>query len=451
MNANISSNEYLLQKDLEYISNLNFRIHIDMDYDLLIKEVIISLRELVEFDGCNIALIDEEGFIKVNQLPLEIITNKWKRSQESIDLINAIYNEKFEVATHPMWMCKVARENKELYLPEIKDNDFPEANYFIRTFGLSSVYYLPIKLENDVLGTIMFANYGSTMYLSEIQKDIIRRRMIIIARIIENSMLYNQINKQKKELEEQKKIIDEDLKLAQRIQKKFINELPNIENIEIDAKYEPMIEIGGDYYDFCQNDDSSKLGILITDASGHGVQAALITSILKMAFENQKTMVNFEYPDKVLLSLNTELQNKISENYVTALYTLFDFKEKIAKIACAGHNPLILLRDSEIYEFHPRGRVLGIFENSEIKYEIQTVALKENDIFVFYTDGLNEAINENGIEFEKKFHNILKENCKNNLKDLNNIIFKELGTHTNKKHFDDDIALVSIRILSLFN
>lgn len=426
-----------LLNEIEIISDFYSKLNIDFDLNKTIDSIIYNLRELIDIDGCNIAIFDN------NKLKIQPIIQSNKMKCES-----SFWEElkKFDIDINSeVWVAKVFSSQTEMHFPEINLLDFDEAaQFFIKKTGTSSFYCLPITLYTEKIGAILFINYGNTMYFSELEKNVIRKRVLLIGRIIQNSKLYNEMKKQKIELEEKKRIIDEDLQLAKKIQMNFMSHVPAIDNVEIDARYLPMAEVGGDYYAFYQNENHSTLGVLITDASGHGIQAALITSMLKMSFESNFMKSKLEQPDKVLNTFNAELFDKMSGNYITALYCLFDFNKNTAKLSCAGHSPLILIRNNEIISYHPSGRILGVFEN--IHFDLETIELQSGDIFFFYTDGLTEAIDEHGIHFEETLFQILLEEKNKNAKIINNVIIKKLKAYIKKDIFEDDIAIITIKI-----
>jgi sigma-B regulation protein RsbU (phosphoserine phosphatase) len=103
--------------------------------------------------------------------------------------------------------------------------------------------------------------------------------------------------------------IRNELAVARRIQTSTLPEkLPKISGLTVAAKYTPMAEVAGDFCDFLQV-DQRRIGILIADVSGHGVPAALIASMVKVAIAAQNEHAND--PAKVLDGLNSILSGKL--------------------------------------------------------------------------------------------------------------------------------------------
>jgi len=445
-NLSSKNNELLLQNELDLITELNYKNQIDLDFYSMVSDIIASLRKRISFDVCNFAFVDEEGFLKIHDIKDDNVPVNL-HSPEVKEYLKRVYQKKHELKHSQWWYCIVAREGKELYYPEIKLNEFnKDEAWFLNYAGVSSVFYLPIKIEGKILGSAGFANYhGKSLYLSEFEKNLIRRRMIVIARAVENSRLYNQIKEQKRKLEESAMAISEDLALARKIQETLIPKtIPSIPSVVISMCYSPMMAVGGDFYDYhlSRKDEGSKLGLIITDASGHGVSAAFITSMIKMAFNSDNVRKNLQYPSEVLMILNRELINKISNNFVTAMYVYFDFEQKLAKLACAGHTPMLIYNriSGEYREVHPKGRFLGFLDNPE--FEIFDINIKSGDRFLLYTDGLTEAIDINNIMFEDKLKEIFKSNCDIDIQSLIDNIITQLNLHCSKP--EDDVAIIGI-------
>src|SRR6201986_2520273 len=112
--------------------------------------------------------------------------------------------------------------------------------------------------------------------------------------------------------------IQKELETARQIQMSILpSEIPKIEGLDIAARYVPMTSVAGDFYDFLLV-DGKHIGILVADVSGHGMPAALIASMLKIALAAQAA--NAADPAKVLLGLNQTLCGKFQHHYVTAAY-----------------------------------------------------------------------------------------------------------------------------------
>jgi serine phosphatase RsbU (regulator of sigma subunit) len=168
--------------------------------------------------------------------------------------------------------------------------------------------------------------------------------------------------------------------------------------LEIAARYVPMSAVAGDFYDFVL-DDQKHLGILIADVSGHGVGAALIASMVKVAFAGQSEHVRD--PARVLTELNLALCGKFEEHYVTAAYVFIDIQNGVLHYAGGGHPPIMLAShsDSSVRRIEENGPILGMIP--EAPYSATEVAFRPGDRVLLYTDGAFEAMNGAQEEYGK--------------------------------------------------
>src|SRR5260370_826060 len=168
--------------------------------------------------------------------------------------------------------------------------------------------------------------------------------------------------------EERLLAINKELQIANQIQSSILpREVPRLAGLEIVARYIPMSAVAGDFYDFLVVDDR-RIGILVADVTGHGVPAALIASMLKVAFAGQTA--HAEDPARVLAGLNHALCGKFEEHFVTAAYVFVDLEKLVLRYAGAGHPPLLLAslsapgRDSESREGESTGLMLALCPGS---------------------------------------------------------------------------------------
>jgi serine phosphatase RsbU (regulator of sigma subunit) len=274
----------------------------------------------------------------------------------------------------------------------------------------------------------------------------------LIGYAIHQSKLFDALNESIADIKLKNEIIHEDLTLAKRIQMNMLPQrLPEIKGVKISTRYLPMFEVGGDYFDFnfIEKENCMDFALILTDASGHGVSAAFITTMLKIAFSSDQALQLIASPIEVLKLINKTIIDKTAGNFVTAFYVFFDIEKMKAKLTCAGHNPAykISCKTGKLEEIHPRGRILGFID--EIDFVEHEINICSGDRFFFYTDGLTEAIDEAGEEFEKKLIEILTSNYSLDAESLCDIIIDKLKEHalySDKQHFDDDIAIIIVDI-----
>ena len=149
--------------------------------------------------------------------------------------------------------------------------------------------------------------------------------------------------------------------------------------------------VAGDLYDYLVADEGH-VGLFIADVSGHGVPAALIASMVKMAAISQGAQA--AHPALVLAGMNAALCGNTQGQFVTAAYAYLDADTRELRYSAAGHPAMLLLRRGAVTEIAENGMLLAAVEGTS--YSDQTLALQPRDRLLLYTDGLIEAKNSQG-------------------------------------------------------
>lgn len=239
--------------------------------------------------------------------------------------------------------------------------------------------------------------------------------------------------------------IQNELEIARSIQQSLLPaQIPDIPGMQIKVRYRSMENVGGDFYDF--RPDRHGIGILIADVSGHGVPAALIVSIVKIAFWLQKKRL--PEPAELFTRMNEILFGNIGYEFVTACYAFIDPVQKKLITGNAGHPPLLIYRKSkkELIQLRPYGRLLGIMPDGSYKNE--AIDLEKGDRIVLYTDGVYEAPNPHEEQFgTSRLQAYLMEQDHLNATDfVDGLIHTVIRWCGGSENIDDDIAIVVVDI-----
>jgi len=192
--------------------------------------------------------------------------------------------------------------------------------------------------------------------------------------------------------DQQLKEIQNELQVARRIQLSILpTELPASVNFRVAARYVPMSSVAGDLYDYIIADDH-QVGLLIADVSGHGVPAALIASMVKLAAASQRALA--ADPSRFLSGMNSALLGNTQKQFVTAAYVHLNAKSGELRYSAAAHPPLLLVRNGRVTEIRENGLMLAAFDFAS--YTTATHKLEAGDRLVMYTDGIPEASNAAG-------------------------------------------------------
>lgn len=202
------------------------------------------------------------------------------------------------------------------------------------------------------------------------------------------------------EVREQERLKRE-LQIAHDIQQRLLpDRCPNVPGFEIGAYGAAATEVGGDYYDFFEV-DSDHLGIVVADVSGKGVHACLVVAMIRSAFRIQAKN-NLDVKD-VLQSVNDFIGNDLPRDmFITCVYGILEVSTRRFTWARAGHEPLILAHlDDSTDVLAPAGFALGVLGSPDFDQmlEVNSLILQKGDRILLFTDGLTEAMNEQGEEF----------------------------------------------------
>lgn len=241
--------------------------------------------------------------------------------------------------------------------------------------------------------------------------------------------------------------IQSDLQLAKRIQRSIVSEeFDVVKGITIKVGYYPIADVGGDIYIInCLND--STMRIFLADAIGHGIQAALVTMIIKSEFEKFK---NLGKPDELLGALNQsflELYSTLSAFFSCIVIDL-DLDSMQLSYASAGHPDQMLLHADELHLLRHTGKLIGITRDSS--YVMNSVPISVNDKMLLYTDGLFEQINNREeVYSESKVLDIVSSNRMKSVHEIMDVVLEDIkqfiGDHSDTS-FTDDITLIGIHI-----
>jgi sigma-B regulation protein RsbU (phosphoserine phosphatase) len=192
--------------------------------------------------------------------------------------------------------------------------------------------------------------------------------------------------------------VQRELETARRIQSSLLpRQIPRQSDLDIAVRFVPVTAVAGDIYDFVQL-GPSRLGILVADVSGHGIPAALVASMVKVAFSAQ--VDHADDPARVLAGMNQTLCRHLEHAYVTAVYAVVNSDRETLTIANAGHPPALLHRcGATSLVQHDHGVMLGFFPDAEYT-NTEIAPFRSGDRLLLYSDGVLEARDRTGQFFD---------------------------------------------------
>lgn len=225
--------------------------------------------------------------------------------------------------------------------------------------------------------------------------------------------------------------------------------LPSNDRIRFDVRYNPMEQIGGDYYDIIEL-KNGVYGLLIADVTGHGIPAALLTFMTSFAFKNSAQK---NYSTALAVSnTNKKLIDKMPKGaFITMFYAIYDSNTKIFTYTQAGHPQGLVLRSStkEVIQLGTAGGLVGVFKKSKIAYEEKQITLQKGDKLILYTDAIIETRNnENQMIETDDLISLLETHSDNSISSLFDNVYQYGIDFSANSKYDDDFTLVGFEVPS---
>jgi serine phosphatase RsbU (regulator of sigma subunit)/predicted ester cyclase len=245
------------------------------------------------------------------------------------------------------------------------------------------------------------------------------------------------------ELRERERI-EQELRVARSIQQASLpKEVPTLEGWQISPFYQPAREVGGDFYDFHLLSEG-RLGVVVGDATGKGVPAALVMSTTCGMLQAVSQALDSPSPGEVLAQVNETLLSRIPTNmFVTCFYGALDPRSGHLSFANAGHDLPYVRRGGDCEELRARGMPLGLMPG--MSYEQKEIVLDAGEAALFYSDGLVEAHDPKGemFGFPRLQALIAKHGEERSLGDF---LLEELYSFVGESwEQEDDITLLTLR------
>ncbi|MBO8241041.1 serine/threonine-protein phosphatase [Prochlorococcus marinus XMU1410] len=253
--------------------------------------------------------------------------------------------------------------------------------------------------------------------------------------------------------------VDREISTGAEIQSQLLPDFcPVIHGIDLAAHCRPALQLGGDYYDFMclktniseKRKEKSRWAFVIGDVMGKGIPAGLLMTMLRGMLRAE--VLTGLPPDRILHDLNQLALNDLdqSHRFVTLFYSDYDPRTRKLRFANAAHNPPLLWKssDQKIIKLDAEGFVLGLQKDAE--YHCGEIKLNQNDLVLYYTDGVIDSSNSIGQRFdEERLIKILTKLCKQSYtsQQILNKIFKKLDDFTGQnRHLEDDASMVIFQL-----
>ncbi len=409
---------------LRLLLDITKTISRSLDSDEVLKLVMDTLGSLIPYDAAGIYLIekDEKG-----KSPYIFKSKVVRGYQISFALIEP------GLKLGEGFIGYVAQTAKPLISPDVSR----DARYFPARKLTKSEMVAPIISNDEVIGVFDLESDNLNSY-NEDDLSVLQLLASQVAIIIEKVELHEQLI--------EKKRLQAQLEIARQVQLELLPASdPRLEGFDMSAYIFPTEEVSGDYYDWVEMFDD-QIGIVVADAVGKGIPAALLMSFLRAAL---RSSVQIGYaPHIALAKVGNLLWDSVEDNqFITAIYGILDATNRTFVFSNAGHNPPLLIKPSGEYRFVEYGDLpLGMFFDS--RYHQHFIKFEQNQVLVLYTDGITESANANGEEYgQDRFAKKVLEGIDLPAKELIDFIRKGVADFTGEKFLTDDGTLFIVKAI----
>ena len=301
------------------------------------------------------------------------------------------------------------------------------------------VLTVPMFLQDRLVGFINVGQKMSGKVYSQEDVNLLATVAGQAAIAIENSRLH------KSEIDQQR--VKEELDLARKIQQGlFPKKNPEISGLDIAGVSVPALSVGGDYYDFIQLSPDKILAV-VADVSGKGMSAALYMS--KVQGMVQLAAHIYKTPKEMLTNINRRIFDGMDrKSFITMILALFDLKKKEVRICRAGHNKALLSVNGKIRFLEGGGIGLGLERGPVFEDAIEEVriSIKPDSLFLFYTDGITEAMNEKQQQLgEDAIVDLLKTKGHLSAESIQHAILTKVEKFRGPAEQHDDVTMIVVK------
>ncbi|RPJ08086.1 MAG: GAF domain-containing protein [Spirochaetaceae bacterium] len=387
--------------DVDTVMKATQAISGEIEMKNLLSKMIRILAENAGADKGALVL-EEDG-----KLFVEAYTNKGKA-----EVLKHIPLERFDEAPEAV-IRYTAKTSEAFVLDDAADKGSFVNDPYIKAGKVKSVLCLPVIKQGKLIGVLYLENNLAAGAFTPERVEMMGVLSAQAAINIENARLYGKLedyskNLEKKvaertaELAEKNQIMLNDLKLASRVQERMLPDrsvLAKLTGCSVAGRYLAMEELGGDLYDVIRISDA-KYGFMIADVSGHGVSASLVTAMAKVSFNANALL--FKGTGEICGRVNSEicqLLGEKGEHDLTVFFGILDVSDGSFNYTCCAHQPAFLIRkNGPLEQLTTDDTSIGL--EGDVKFSSGKKTLAKGERIVLYTDGIVEAMNPEGVQFD---------------------------------------------------
>jgi phosphoserine phosphatase RsbU/P len=424
-NARLFESERQYVNTLETLAEIGREMASILALDELLGRIAALTKRLIDYRTLGILLLNEES----QQLEMKLAVSYGKGNEAKHMALGEGLVGWAALHKEPVLVSDVSLDPRYVKLVE----------------DVRSELVVPLLVKERCIGVIDLESPELDAFTKE-HKELLTLLASQAAVAIDNARLYEEVRRNEERIEKE-------LRFAQRVQLALLpTELPKtVQGVDVAGRFEPARELGGDIHDFLAP-EAETLVIAVGDVSGKGAPAALYGAFASELVRS-RTMRRRYTPDRfsvsgVLQAMNTILhERQLEEYYCTLCYAFFDFKERVLTMSNSGLPYPIHCTPTACAQIELPGVPLGSFPG--VTYDEVTIPLGGDDVFVFCTDGIFEANDEDGQEFGgRRLCEVVRENRERSAREIVDAIFNAVISFQRAGAHADDMTAVAVKISS---
>lgn len=424
----------------EFMEALGSGIADRVDIQRILDMVVGSAAKTIEADGAVILMVNDlkktlnvrslSGFYPPPYSVPEVVKHR------SASLNEYLFSR--EIPVGETLLGESASEGRAIFIPDSNEDERLSANVRKDFLFIQSFIAVPLVVNERVLGVISLVRRNPEYPFTEEDFQHVQTFATHASVTIDNFYTYLEVIENRE--------VQREVSIAADIQRKLVpRRFPRTGNADISVYSKSARGVSGDYYDVLEVNENT-LGVVMCDVAGKGVPAALVMvmihSILHLISSPKRDV------SAILTWINRGLCGQIDlDHYATMSYLRLDTSERSVTYSNAAHHPLMIIRPDQkvIEQLDTEGLPIGI--EKETVYPQKRIRLNPGDVLCLYTDGIIEAMNEDGEQFTvERLARLIRANASLSADEITSTVQNTLDDFVGQARQHDDQTLLVLKI-----
>lgn len=422
------------EEQLAKLRKITEQINLGLTLDEVLNFLYDELREVIPYNRLGVAFIEDGS---------GLVLAEWAKSDRGLLLARG-YRAPLAGST----LAIIAETGKPRIINDLEtyfvEHPKSQATQLILREGMRSSLTCPLASKGEPLGFVFLSSVEKIAY-SHLHVEFFEQIAAQLTVSVEKGRLYSKLAEHREAVERRNAAMTRDLEMARSVQQALIpHGVIEILGLDIAFRYEPAIQVGGDMLDIIPLSDRKVL-FFVGDATGHGVQAALVMCAVRMAVHTAAK--SDPRPETVLTRVNEVLVQLRVESLVTAACCVVDPTRLHAEVSLAGHAGPLWFRAGMAQAVKQTGGGLPLGVGEDTEYATTEIALQRGDALVLFTDGIVEAFNDEGSQYgqERLGHQLV--GCgRSSAEEICASIQRDFEAHCRGAAREDDVTLLVLKV-----